>query len=350
MSRREHGSRRGHGSGNPACGGQSRLDWPPTANWNERLALARLRVFEFGLQKSNNPDSSSLQRHGHRGLAAANAAALLTRLGRIRTRAHDVRRVTTLSAEVRAVPMAYWNERPAQARLRAVEYGLQSQMTRTVRPSPPSTSYPPPPLSLFPTPSHEAGLSLALGQRSEEYSRFASTAVGKRDLPGLSHGMVMCASSSGLGRPGPAAGAGWAPGPLLQRLAAPCAAHEPGPQAGGQIRVGGDPARVPVVKSESAATRTRTTRRRESEEECERRSPSQNQNCARPNGPPSLPYPNPLYCRAKKRHHLGQGSRPGGKMGRATPSENKVAAAPGLAPDPRSMATPLLTRTDPGGA
>jgi len=185
-------------------------------------------------------------------------------------------------------------------------------MTRTARPS--TISPPPllthPSLSLFPTPSHEAGHSLALGQRSEEYSRFASTAVGKRDLPGLSHGMVMCASSSGLGRPGPAAGAGWAPGPLLQRLAAPCAAHEPGPQAGGQIRVGGDPARVPVVKSESAATRTRTTRRRESEEECERRSPSQNQNVPDQMVHPLYPTPTPSIAGRKSATIWARGRDP----------------------------------------
>ena len=53
----------------------------------------------------------------------ARAAARHTR--RQRTRTHDVRRVTTLRAEVRADPTAYWNERLAHARLRAFEFGLR---------------------------------------------------------------------------------------------------------------------------------------------------------------------------------------------------------------------------------
>jgi len=94
-------------------------------------------------------------------------------------------------------------------------------------------------------------------------------------------------------------------------------------------------------KSESD-DHTRRQEERESEEEHERRSPSQNQNVPDQPVQPLYPTPTPPLP-GGKRHHLGQGSRPGGKMGRATPISNKVAAASTLAPDPRNMATPLLT-------
>ena len=94
-------------------------------------------------------------------------------------------------------------------------------------------------------------------------------------------------------------------------------------------------AREPVVKSESVTSRTL----RHVEEKDERTSPSQNQNISTYW---SNHLPPPPLLPGVGRHHLGQGSRPGGKLGMTAEPCNKAViaydcgATPEIARQPRS--------------
>jgi len=72
--------------------------------------------------------------------------------------------------------------------------------------------------------------------------------------------------------------------------------RRPGPSAGGQIRVGRDPHSHDTEERERGGARAQVT--------------VPEPKYARPTGPPSLPYPNPLYCRAKSATIWARGRDP----------------------------------------